>query len=148
MLDFNDLKFVSINNPGTSPEIIDMVFRRIPKELFEQVKDIEFNIDLLYKVPSRFISNANTKFYVLTDDEDKIKGVLWAYINILTEKIQVNILSIDKEYQFSSALEKTLEFIRSWQGEDENLTIQIMTTRPHAYEKVGFKESELIIMEV
>lgn len=145
---FDNLKFVLINSPGTSPEIIDMVFRRIPRELFEQVKDVEFNIDLLYKVPSGFINKANTRFYVLTDNEDKIKGILWAYINILTEKIQVNFLSVDKEYQFSDAIEKTLEFVRSWQGENENLKIQIVTLRPHAYEKAGFEQSKQILMEI
>ncbi len=147
-MEFEDLKFVSINNPGTSPEILDMVFRRIPRELFEQVKDIEFNIELLYKTPSSFIGNLNTKFYVLTDDEDKIKGILWAYINVLTEKIQVNILSIDKEYQFGDAIEKTLEFIKSWQGKGENLKIQIITTRPHACRKNGWKNSKHALMEI
>ena len=142
---FEDLKFVRI--AGT-PEIIDMVFRRIPRELFEQVKDVEFNINLLYQTPSSFIGNVNTRFYVLTDDEDKIKGILWACINILTRKIQVNILSIDKEYQFDDAIEKTLEFVRSWQGENENLKIQIITSRPHAYEKSGFVKSKQILLEI
>ncbi len=146
--DFDELKFVKINNPGTSPEIIDMVFRRIPRKLFEQVKNNTLNIDLLYQIPSKFINNLNTMFYVLTNDEDKIKGILWAYINILTEKIQINVLSVDREYQFSNALEKTLEFVRSWQGKDENLTIQIMTTHPAAYEKVGLQRSKLIVMEI
>jgi hypothetical protein len=144
-MNFEDLKFVRINNPGTAPEIIDMVFRRIPKELFEQVKDTDFNIDLLYKAPSRFIGNLNTMFYVLTDNEDKIKGILWAYVNILTEKIQVNILSIDKEYQFNNALEKTLEFIKTWQND---LKIECITSRPHAYEKNGWKQSERKILEI
>ncbi len=145
MPDFDKLKFVRIT--GT-PEIIDMVFRRIPKELFEQVKDVEFNIDLLYKAPSRFIGGANTRFYVLIDEADVIKGVLWAYVNILTEKIQVNIFSVEKEHQFSHALEKTLEFIRSWQGKDETLKIEIITTEPSTYEKLGWKSSEQVILEI
>lgn len=148
MPDFNDLRFVQINNPGTSPEVIDMIFRRIPKVLFEQVKDIEFNIELLYKAPSRFINGVNVRFYVLTDDTDVIKGILWASVNLLTEKIQISILSVEKEYQFSNAIEKTLEFIRSWQGENENLKIQIMTTRPSAYEKAGFVKSKQVLMEI
>lgn len=148
MKSFDDLKFVLINNPGTTPEVIDMVFQRIPKELFEQVKDLDFNIDLLRKVPSRFINNVNTRFYVLTDDKAKIKGILWAYVNVLTEKIQVNILSVDKEYQFGNALEKTLEFVKSWQGKDEKLKIEIITTRPHAYERNGWRQSKCKIMEI
>ena len=147
-MNFEDLTFVRINNPSTSLEIIDMVFRRIPRELFEQVKDVEFNIELLYRTPSSFINNVNTRFYVLIDDKDKIKGILWAYINILTEKIQINILSIDKEYQFGDAIEKTLEFVRDWQGENENLKIQIITTEPHLYENAGWKSSEQVILEI
>ena len=144
---FNDLNFVLINNPGTSPEIIDMVFRRIPKELFEQIKDFEFNIELLYQTPSSFINNINTRFYVLTDSEEKIKGILWAYVNVLTEKIQINILSVDREFQFGNALERTLEFVKSWQGKDENITIEIVTKKPGAYEKAGLKRSKKILME-
>lgn len=147
-MNFNDLKFVLINSPGTSPDIIDMVFRRIPRELFEQDKDVELNIELLYQYPSKFIGGANTRFYVLVDNKDVIKGVLWASINLLTEKIQISILSVDKEYQFSNALEKTLEFVRSWQGKEENLKIQIVTTRTSAYEKVGLIKSKHILMEI
>lgn len=148
MPDFSDLKFVQINNPGTSPEIIDMVFRRIPRELFEQVKDVEFDIEILYQYPSKFISGVNTRFYVLTDDEDVIKGILWAYLNLLTESIDVHILSIDKEYQIGNAIKKTLEFIRSWQGEDENLKIRIISTRPRPYERAGFVKSKRILLEI
>ena len=144
---FNDLSFVLINNPGTLPEIIDMVFRTIPKELFEQIKDFEFNIELLYQTPSSFINNINTRFYVLTDGEDKIKGILWAYVNVLTEKIQINVLSVDREFQFGNALEKTLEFVKTWQGKDENITIEIVTKKPSAYEKAGLKRSKKILME-
>lgn len=145
MKSFDDLKFVLINNPGTTPEVIDMVFQRIPKELFEQVKDLDFNIDLLYKVPSKFVNNAVTRFYVLTDSEDVIKGILWFYVNVLTEKIQVNILSVDKEYQFDNALEKTLEFIRS---QDSKLKIECITTHPRIYERNGWKQSNRKIMEI
>lgn len=142
---FSDLRFVRI---AGSPEIIDMVFRKIPRELFEQIKDVEFNIDLLYQFPSKFISGANTRFYVLVDEDDKIKGILWAFINILTETIQVHILSIGKEYQFSDALKVTLEFVKSWMGKNEELKIQCITTRPHAYQKNGWKKSRQVLMEI
>ncbi|KKN53625.1 hypothetical protein LCGC14_0600560 [marine sediment metagenome] len=142
---FSDLKFVRITG---EPDIVDMLFRQIPRELFEQVKDIEFNIDLLYQYPSKFIGGVNNMFYVLVDDEDLIKGILWIYINVLTEAIQIQILSIDKEYQFGNALKETEKFIRSWLGENENLKIQIMTTRPHAYQKNGWKKSKQVLMEI
>lgn len=145
---FSDLTFVRLNNPGTSPGAIDMLFRQIPRELFEQIKDVEFNIDLLYQTPSRFISGANTRFYVLIDEDKKIKGILWAYVNILTEAIDVYVLSIDREYQFGDALKVTLEFIRSWFGKNETLKIMCITTRPQAYERAGWKTTKRVGMEI
>lgn len=145
---FSDLKFVRLNNPGTSSGAIDMLFRQIPRELFEQIKDIEFNIDLLYQTPSRFIGGANTRFYILVDEDNIIKGVLWAFVNVLTEAIDVHILSIDREYQFGDALKVTLEFIRSWMGKNETLKIKCITTRPQAYERAGWKTTKKVGMEI
>lgn len=136
---FDDLKFVRIDKPD--------LFGLIPRELFEQVKDHTFNTDKIYQLAHTFISNPLTRFYVLVNGDAKIKGILWAYVNLLNERIQVNLLSIDKEYQFGSALEKTLEFVKSWQSENGNLKIEIMTARPHAYEKFGLIKSKQVIME-
>lgn len=145
---FSDLKFVQINTPGTETWIIDQMFRSIPRELFEQIKDVDFNIDLLYQYPSKFISGVNTRFYVLVDEDEKIKGILWAFINMLTEAIDVHILSIEKEYQYSDALKVTLEFVKSWMGNNENLKIQCITKRPNAYRRAGWKDSKSVILEI
>ncbi len=142
---FSDLKFVRIMG---SSKIIDMLFRQIPKELFEQIKDIEFNIDLLYQCPAKFIGGINTRFYMLIDEDDKIKGILWAFINILMEAVQVQVLSIDKEYQDGDALDATLKFIKSWLGKDENLKIQCITKRPNVYRRAGWKDSKSVILEI
>ena len=139
MAEFSDLQFVRIDRP-------DLFNMLVPRKLFEQVKDSSLNIDKIYQLAHTFISNPTTRFYALVDDK-KVKGILWAYINVLVEKIQVGVLSIDKEYQFSNAIEKTLEFIESWQCENKNLKIEFLTTRPHAYEKAGFTKSKQIIME-
>lgn len=144
-MDFNELKFVRINN--TTPEVTQMLFNKIPRGLFDQIKDIDFNVDLLYRMPEKFISGFNTRFYVLADKDDEVKGILWAFINILTESIDVQVLSVDKQYQWSNALNKTLEFIKSWQGENESLKVKCITTRPQAYKKAGWKESRQKIME-
>lgn len=143
---FSDLKFVRINNPGTDSGIIDMVFRGIPKELFKQVKDIEINLDLLYQSPAMFISDSNTRFYVLIDSDEKIKGFLWAYISVLLEAVQVQMFRLDKEYQFGEALKGALEFIESWMGE-KKVKIQCLTSKPHPYQKLGGKISKLVLVE-
>ncbi len=142
---FSDLKFVRITG---DPDIVDMMFRQIPRELFEQVKDVEFNIDLLYQMPLKFIGGANNMFYVLVDDEDLIKGILWLYVNILTEAIDVHVLSVDPKYQFSDALKVTLEFIRGLMGDGENLKVRIITSRPNAYRRSGWKTTKRVVMEI
>lgn len=136
---FDDLEFLRI----TQPEVV----RRIPRHLFEQIKDNTFNIDKIYEFAPSFVKNPTTWLYVLIDKKFKIKGIFWAYINLLSERIQVNILSVDKEYQDGTAIKKTLEFIRSWQGQNENLPIEFITTRPDNYEKRGFVRSNKILME-
>jgi hypothetical protein len=142
---FSDLRFFRLNSPGTDRGIIDMTFRQIPKELFEQTKDVEFNVDLLYQAPSKFIGSINTMFYVLIDDKEKIKGVLWGFINLLTEAVDVHLLSIDKEYQFGDALDETLDFIKTW---SDDLTIKCITSRPKAYEEKGWKRTKRIVLEI
>ncbi len=148
---FADLRFVRV---AGKPDIVDMLFRQIPRELFEQIKDIEFNIDLLYQMPSKFIGGANNMFYVLVDDEDLIKGIMWCYVNVLTESVNVHILSIDKDYQRDSmidesdALKETVKFIREMMGENENLKITAITSRPHACQKSGWKTTKRVVMEI
>lgn len=137
---FEDLEFVRLDKPG--------LLRFVPRKLFEQVKDRTFDIDKIYSLESSFISNPAVRLYALVDENSKTKGILWAHINVLTETIQVNLFSIEKEYQFDNALEKTLEFIKSWMGKDEKLKIECITTRPKAYQRAGWKVSKRTILEI
>lgn len=136
---FEDLTFIRLDKPG--------LLRFVPKRLFEQVRDRTFNIDKIYELESSFITNPTVRLYAMVDEDSVTRGVLWAQVNVITETIQVSLLSIDKEYQWDNALEKTLEFVRSWMSKDENLKIEFISTRPKAYEKFGFKPSKRIILE-
>ena len=137
---FEDLTFIRLDKPG--------LMRFVPRRLFEQVKDRTFNIDKIYELESSFITNPTVRLYAMVDEKSVTRGVLWFYINVITERIQLNVLSIDKEYQDDSAIEKTLEFIKSLQGKDENMKIEVLTTNIEEYEKVGFQQSEHILMEI
>ena len=132
-MNFSDLKFVRLRNDDPSLMMFDM----IPNELFEQVKGRSFEIDQLKKLAPNLLSDPTQLFYILIDGENKIKGVFWASANVLNNCIDFSILSIDKEYQFSDAIKKTLEFIDTFQ---KNATVRIITTRTAAYEKAGFKK--------
>ncbi len=131
---FTDLEFIRVTQP--------LLFHNIPRHLFEQVKDIPFEIDRLYRLSEQLLRDQTTLFYVLVDEDKKIKGVFWASANILSNSIDVVILSIDKEYQFSDAIKKTLEFIDTFQ---KDATVRILVSKTAAYEKAGFKKKEILM---
>ena len=136
MKDFNELQFVRITNAE--------MFWMIPRKLFDDIKEKSYDVDMLYKMAGQYLSPTSFMF-LLVDAAAQIKGFLWFYLNLLNKKAQVNILTVDSEYQGSMAIQKTAEFIKSL---DKDLTIEIMTSRPKAFEKAGFKRSETLIMEI
>ena len=131
---FEDLTFERVTQP--------LLFSYIPKYLFEQVRDRSFDIDRLMRFSDRLLADPAQLFYVLIDDEKKIKGIFWAALNALNNCIDVVLLSIDKEYQFGDAIKKTLEFIDTFQ---KDATVRIITTRAAAYEKAGFKKIKTVM---
>lgn len=137
--EFSDLKFVrlSISRPEDVGGAV-MLFNSIPRELFEQVKDVDFDIEKVFQLSSKILANPTILFYILIDSEDKIKGIFWAEANILSGSIDVFILSIDKEYQFGDAIKETLKFIQD--EIQENAKVRMITTRVAKYENTGFKE--------
>lgn len=136
MKNFNELQFIRITNAD--------MFWMIPRKLFDDIKDKNYDVEMLYKMAGQYLSPTSFMF-LLIDEHSKIKGFLWFYLNLLNKKAQVNILTIDPDYQGSKAIQKTAEFIKSL---DKALTIEIMTSRPKAFEKAGFVKSKTLIMEI
>jgi len=147
---FDDLKFVRLTMPEQ--------FALIPRYLFEQVKNASYKIERLYQFAPVAMMSPLTFMYALADKNTSIiKGVLWAEINPFSEKLQVFILSVDKQYQQkdglfvkgSQILSKTLEFLRKIQKQTGTTgTIEMLTYLPKAYEKAGWKRSDKILMEL
>lgn len=132
---FEDLQFIRVTEPS--------VFKLIDRSLFEQIKDDPFNIDRIYELAPILVKNPNMMIYGLAENF-KVRGVLWANIDVLTDTVKVFVLSVEKEYQFDDAIAKTVEFIKTW----GDMKIEFVTTRPKAFEKAGMKRSKKIIMEV
>ncbi len=161
-MEFNDLKFVRLKTDVKSDpdgSLAFFMFNLIPRYLFEQVKGAEYKVDRLYQFGPLLLASPLTFFYVLVDKESKkVKGVLWAEINPLDEQIKVHVFTVDKEYQQnmngdfshdSIALKTTLDFLRKLQKENNlDSKIEIVTLRPLAYEKAGWKQSKKTLMEV
>jgi len=126
------------------------LFNSVPKYLFEQVKDTDFDMDRLYQFGLMMLVNPLTYFYVMVEKEKPvIKGILWAQHNLLSDQLSVLVFSVDKEYQNNGAMEvskqKLLEIKKENNIEGSIITV---TTRPKAVEKVGWKRSNKIVMEI
>ena len=127
------------------PEHINL----IPRHLIEQVKDERCDVDRFYKGAQNAVTNPLVGFYVLVDNKCKIKGVLWYSLNEIEAVIYIHLLSIDKEYQFSDVLKEVVDFSKGFKlGPDYTGIMRFITNRPKAFEKVGFKPSKKIIMEM
>ena len=127
-------------------------FRHIPRTLFEQIKEMDkAMIDRIYKFGPLFAESPLTLLYVLVDVDYKIKGVLWAEVNIIDAVIFIRLLSVDKEYQSQNGelLNKAKEFLFNLDtGPDLKKEIRFLTTHPSAFEEVGAKRSKQIRMEI
>jgi len=153
--DIDDLKFVRITDPN--------LFALIPRQLFEQIRARDWEVDTLYRYGPLFVTNQFNLFWVMTDTTNVIKGVLWATIDPVVKAIAVNIVSVDREFQKingslrksqSELLLKVKEHLQVYREELKKksgfeLKDKILwgTTRPKAFERSGAKRYRTV-MEV
>ena len=151
MPEFKELQFVRVIDPN--------IFRLIPRYLFEQVKDYEFDIEKLINYGAAITANPLTYLFALADSENKIKGIFWARISYVDEIFEAYLLSVDPEYQDETALRTTLDFFWRLHKTEKpklkkqgiNLKDKILwqTTRPKPFEKIaGVEKSKRILMEI
>ena len=144
MTDFNELKFC---------KTLEMIpeFR----ELFEQVKGRSWSVDRLYKYSPSIAMNPFARIWKLVDENKAVKGVLWIMIDVLSQKINVIVFSVDKEYEDGS-IEGARKFLESFRvsfnaGEDDielKEKINWVTNKPEQFEEFGGKQPETILIEV
>lgn len=149
-MNFENLQFVRLTHPD--------MFRFIPRYLFEQVKDNtpDINIENLYLFGPAQLASEKTFLYIMFDGSNVIKGMLWAAINEFTDNLEVNILSVDNDYQGNSACKTSLDFLQDIKENHKLKKIRMMTTRGKAYtdkyervyKKAGLKESNVVILEI
>ena len=92
-------------------------------------------------------SDPLTIIYAFVDDQSMIKGFIWTSINPLTQELRLSVLSVDKEYYGSDVLPNIKELIIEMLKAIGIKKCVWSTTRPEAFEKVGFVKSDLITME-
>lgn len=133
------LKIIQIND-----------FHLIPPYLVEQITDREYDPKVLYALGVDIVKSPTTMLYVFADEEHKIKGFLWANLELMSKYIWVRECSLDKEYQSvgRGIIDRVLEEVLRPIKERLKLNgIRILTTHPNVYERKGFKQSKFVLME-
>ena len=135
--------------------------RCIPRYLFEQVKDLDdAAIERIYQYSSsimtivvpengQLVRKPNDLVWIaaLYDKGHVIKGFLWLDFEIIEQYIFVQLLTVDKEYQFSDILKQSMDYIQGLPIPDVYKSrIEWATTRPKAFERIGWKRSERVLM--
>lgn len=129
-------------------------FRHIPRYLFEQVEELDSAmVDRIYELGSIFTTSPLTLLYVLVDVDYKIKGVLWAAIDIIEAVFFIKVLSLDKEYQSptNKILLKVRDFLMNLKtGPKLKKEIHFLTLHSDIsseHKAIGLKRSKRILLE-
>jgi len=146
-MDINKLEFELV--------VVPEVFGYIPPHLLEQIYGRSWSVERFFKYgPASVLSHFN-RFWVLKDVGNAIKGVLFATIDVLSEKLNVVIFSVDEEYHKGS-LKFALDFLRQFIAEFNELEVDIklnekinwVTAQPEMFDELGGKQPKTVLIEV
>ena len=116
----------------------------IPTYLFEQVER-DWSIDKVYALANFINTSPTNMLWAFINDAHEIKGVLWCTINLLNESVFIKVLSIDKEYRGKKVYSPMAHKILNDAGFNK---IQWITDRTEGFERLGYKKSKYVLMEV
>ena len=121
---------------------------QIPRYLFDQVKPRELDIDRLYEWAPVLFNNPINLLGAFIDKEEVVKGVMWCSYNPISNKIQVQVLSVDKHYYGMGILKEADGIVNKFKKKLGADKITFATTRPRSFERVlGYQKSHSTIME-
>lgn len=142
----NDLRWVRVFSP-----------LHIPRALIEQIRDRDFSVDDFYTyheynclrdTDEGPTLNPLSHLYVLADDKNIIRGMLWFVIDPLTKDIVIQTYSIEKNYwEPGKAILKLIDHMREIKNRAQLKKVYWITNYPKHSEKYGFRKSKSVLME-
>lgn len=156
MPDIKELTFLRL--------IIAEAFNAIPRALFESIKDIDSEtIERIYENSAEImtapvvdsqgmvvgrIQAQSVWVAVMLDIAKVVKGFVWMEFDVIEQRVFVQACAVDPEYQ-GEVIQKVVDYIKTLNVPEEmKNNIQFTTTRPKAFEKVGWKRSKRVLMEL
>lgn len=143
-----------------TPDISKLKFIRvqdailIPRYLFDQAKGLPWKVENFYKFFDFFGQSPFTFLFAIADTKDielPIKGVIWAAVNPIANSLDVNFVSVHKDYQRTGLFkDRIIPHIIEIRDKCNLDKIFWATTRPKAFERLSeqYKRSELVVMEL
>lgn len=123
--------------------------RLVPRYLFEQIKPRIFDIDEIYEMANKFENDPLILMFAMADEEYKIKGFLWSYVDSILKTLCVETLTVDKEYQHrGEIIEKVMNFLIPFKEKLGLRAIRFLTNRPKAFIRFGAKSTGETYLEV
>jgi len=118
----------------------------IPIDLIESVKGRTFTPQQFITYQEAQIDNPANFLYVLVDPQKKIKGYLWAELNILDHSLFINTFSIDKDYWGNgTAMKKAIDFVAHLKEKTKAPLVFWISTNEKFFVKHGFKKSKNVL---
>lgn len=145
--DLDELRWVRVLSPV-----------HIPKYLVEQIKDRDFTVEDFYKFQEINCLIDDDKggktinpfhhLYVLVDEENIVKGLLWFVVDSLTKCIFIHNYSVDKEYWHGGkAFERLSNHMKEILKKLKFKKIYLLNSYPKLCERYGFKRNRQVLME-
>ena len=120
----------------------------IPRDLIESVKGRTFTPEQFYEYQSKQLDNPYNHLFALVDSDKKIRGYLWAEVNVLDDSLFINTFSIGKEFWGKGeAIKKVTEFLDNFRKKINAPKVFWITTNEKFFLKHGFKRSKNSLME-
>lgn len=141
-----DLRWIRIFTPD-----------HIPHYLIEQVGHRDYSVEEFFKYhhincliqkEKGIVLNPFNHLYVLANDKNEVKGMLWFNVDPLSKDIIIQTFSVDKEYWCKGqAVKKLAEHIKQIRIKAKLNKIYWITNHPKHNMRYGFKASKSVLME-
>lgn len=145
-INFDNLRFVRIFDPI-----------HIPVELVEQIRDRKFTVERFYEyqkivclstTPEGTFLNPLNLLFVIVNENNLVKGFLWAVVSPLSQDLVINTFSMHKDYWCKGEAVRLVEKkVKEIVKEAKLNNVFWITNYPKHSERFGFKRSKGVLME-
>ena len=119
----------------------------IPKFLVEQLEPRSWDVERFYKLGNMITANKMNFVGVFADKDHMVQGFMLASMNLLTENIEVHMLSLAEEYRGRGIIKEATGIVKKIKKEIGAKKIEFSTIFPEKFETYGYKKSDLVKME-